>query len=92
VYSVETVTDAQEEIASLPATALASFAELMAMLEMAPWSGDAYSRRGPTTNMRAHPFGAHAEGLAIYLIVRPTATSPRPAPSTRFRPRCRVHR
>lgn len=69
MYSVETVTDAQDEIAALPANALASFAELMALLEVAPWSGDAYNRRGSATNMRAHAFGDHAEGLAIYLIV-----------------------
>ncbi len=35
---------------------------------MAPWSGDAYIRPGRATNMRAHPFGANTEGLAIYLI------------------------
>jgi hypothetical protein len=68
VYSVETVADARHEIAALPANALASFAELMALLEVAPWSGDAYIRRGRATNMRADPFGANAEGLAIYLI------------------------
>lgn len=66
--SVETVAHAQDEIAALPAAALASFAELMAMLEVAPWSGDAYNRRRPAANMRAHPFGVHDEGLAIYLI------------------------
>jgi len=69
VYSVETVADAQDEIAALPAGALASFAELMALLEVAPWSGDAYNRRRPDANMRAHPFGIHDEGLAIYLIL-----------------------
>ncbi|WP_344653736.1 hypothetical protein [Cryptosporangium japonicum] len=41
----------------------------MALLEVAPWSGESYNRQHPDANMRSHPFGTDAKGLAIYLIL-----------------------
>lgn len=41
----------------------------MTVLEVAPWSGDAYDRQRPDANMRTHAFGGHGEGLVIYLIL-----------------------
>ena len=69
MYSVETEQDALKQVAALPADALASYAEIMALLEVAPWSGDAYNRERPDANMRAHGFGEQGEGLVIYLIL-----------------------
>jgi hypothetical protein len=69
VYSVESEQLALEQIAALPAEALPFYAELMAMLETAPWSGEAYNRQRPDANMRTHAFGQHDQGLAIYLIL-----------------------
>jgi hypothetical protein len=40
MYSVETEVDALDEVAALPAEALPEYAELMTLLEVAPWSGD----------------------------------------------------
>jgi len=68
VYSLETDHEALEQIAALPSEALSPYAELMAVLEVAPWSGDAYNRQRPEANMRTHSFGDSA-GLVIYLVL-----------------------
>jgi hypothetical protein len=69
VYSVEWERHALDQLAGLPAEAFPFFAELLAVLQVAPWSGDAYDRQRPDANMRAHAFGKHGEGLAIYVIL-----------------------
>ena len=69
MYSVESEQRALEQIAALPAEALPFYAELMALLETAPWSGETYNRQRPDANMRTHVFGKHNQGLAIYLIL-----------------------
>ncbi|MGH3318815.1 MAG: hypothetical protein ACRDN9_01325 [Streptosporangiaceae bacterium] len=69
MYSVETDQDALDQVTALPTKALAPYAKLIALLEVAPWSGDAYNRQRPEANMRAHPFGEHDQGLAIYLVL-----------------------
>lgn len=63
MYSVETDSDALEQLAALPDEALPIYAELMAFLEVAPWSGDAYNRQRPDANMRTHAFGDHLQGV-----------------------------
>jgi len=47
VYSVESEQLAGEQVAALPAKALPFYAELMALLETAPWSGEAYNMQRP---------------------------------------------
>jgi hypothetical protein len=69
VYSVESEQLALEQIAALPAEALPFYAELMALLETAPWSGESYNMQRSDANMRTHVFGQHGQGLAIYLIL-----------------------
>ncbi|GAA4561806.1 hypothetical protein [Planotetraspora kaengkrachanensis] len=69
MYSVETGDDASEQIAVLPKEGLLSFASLVDLLEIHPWSGDSYNRKRPYANMRTHAFGDHRQGLAIYLIL-----------------------
>jgi hypothetical protein len=69
VYALETDAEVIDQIAALPTSALPSYAELMALLEVAPWSGESYNRQRPDANMRSHPFGTSGEGLAIYLIL-----------------------
>jgi hypothetical protein len=67
VYSVESHPDALEQVAALPGDALASYAEVVALLAVAPWSGEAYDRRRPEANLRTLAFGQR--GLVIYLIL-----------------------
>jgi hypothetical protein len=69
MYSVETEVAALAEVDALPAEALPAYAELMTLLEVAPWSGDPYNLQRPAANMRTHTFGAGAAELAIYLVL-----------------------
>lgn len=47
MYSVETEEVAVQQVAALPAEALPFYAELMTVLEITPWSGEAYNRQRP---------------------------------------------
>jgi hypothetical protein len=69
MYSVETEAAALAEVAALPAEVLPAYAELMTLLQVAPWSGDPYNLQRPDANMRTHTFGEGAPGLAIYLVL-----------------------
>jgi hypothetical protein len=69
VYSVESEQHALDQVMALPAEALPFYAELMTVLETAPWGGEAYDRQQPDGNMRTHVFGKHDQGLVIYLIL-----------------------
>lgn len=69
MYSVETDDAALDQVAALPADALKFYAELLALLEITPWSGDAYNQQLPDTSMRVHTFGAHDEGMMVYLVL-----------------------
>jgi hypothetical protein len=69
VYSVETDDAALDQVAALPANALKFYAELLALLEITPWTGSAYNEQLPDANMRTHTFGAHEEGMMIYLVL-----------------------
>jgi len=61
VYSVESEQHALEQVAALPSEALHYYAELMTVLETAPWGGEAYDRQRPDRNMRTHVFGNTAK-------------------------------
>lgn len=67
MYTVEIDGPAQEQLAALPADALAAYAELQVVLETAPWSGRPYHRDNPLGAVRTHTFGT--SGLATYLIL-----------------------
>jgi hypothetical protein len=69
VYSVDIDSEVDEQISALPEAALPSLAELMVLLEIAPWSGNAYNRKRPDANMRTQTFGTDHEGLVIYLVI-----------------------
>lgn len=73
--SVETEVAALDEVAALPAGALPAHAELMTLLEVAPWSGDPYNLQRPDANMRTHTFGGGATGSRSTLSWRPTGES-----------------
>jgi hypothetical protein len=69
VYELEVDPEAAGDVEGLPASALGLFAEVLSLLEIAPWSGQAYNRHRPDGNMRAVPFGANGEGFVVYLIL-----------------------
>ncbi|MFI6457382.1 hypothetical protein ACIBF6_38230 [Streptosporangium amethystogenes] len=47
--------------------ALRPLAELLALLEVAPWSGQPYNPANPKANMLTHAFGER--GLATYVVL-----------------------
>ena len=69
MYSVEWEQHALDQLAALPSEAFPFYAELVTVLQVEPWSGDAYDRQRPDANMRTHTLGKHGEGLVIYLIL-----------------------
>jgi|tagenome__1003787_1003787.scaffolds.fasta_scaffold20870158_2 hypothetical protein len=69
MYLVKLPDEVRVQLAALPATALAAFAEAMVVLEVAPWGGDPYNRERPEASIRTLAFGEHAEGLLVYPIV-----------------------
>ena len=56
-----------DQIAALPAVALAAFAEARTLLEIAPWSGRALHSDNPEGAVRLLPFGGF--GALICLIL-----------------------
>ncbi|MGQ0631068.1 MAG: hypothetical protein ACT4P1_08485 [Sporichthyaceae bacterium] len=69
MYRIETDARALEQVAALPAVALTPYAELLALLEVGPWSGQEYHEDLPEGPVRALHIGRHGEGLAFYLIL-----------------------
>jgi hypothetical protein len=69
LYTVTYDDESRQQLDALPPGALAPFAELRTMLEVAPWSGAPYNKLKPDSPMRGQPFGPNHEGFAVYLIV-----------------------
>lgn len=69
MYTVTTDDESEGQVAALPHGALVWFAELRAMLEVAPWNGPAYNPLKPESPMRSVLFGPNSEGMVIYQIV-----------------------
>lgn len=46
-----------------------AYAELMSLLELAPWSGDPCNLERPDANMRTHTFADEGRGLVIYVVL-----------------------
>jgi hypothetical protein len=58
---------AEKQIAAVPNEALGPLAELLTLLETAPWSGQPFNPANPRANMLTHTFGER--GLATYLVL-----------------------
>ncbi|MDF5756379.1 hypothetical protein [Spongiactinospora sp. TRM90649] len=69
MYQVEDDDEAALAIAALPKEALPHFRELIRLLELQPWAGNALYRSKQDGQIRTHAFGQQAEGLVFYLIM-----------------------
>ncbi len=69
MFRVETDEQAERQIAALPAAALAGYAELRTVLEVAPWNGDPLHEQNPDGPVRTLTFGPEHQGLVTYLIL-----------------------
>ncbi len=65
MYRVTTDHQVLEQVAALPIEALASYAELLVVLEVVPWNGDSAHKDNPDGAVRTHAFGRG--GLVTYL-------------------------
>jgi len=61
--------EAQAEIAALPSEILPALAEAMAVLEVAPWSGESQNEANPNGAVRRLLFGPAGAGQIVYLIL-----------------------
>jgi hypothetical protein len=69
LYTVTLDDESRQQIEALPPAALAQFAELRTMLEVAPWNGDPLNKLKPDSSMRTGTFGPNNEGMTVYLIL-----------------------
>lgn len=69
MYELEIDPEAAGDVEGLPASALVPYAEALSLLEVTPWSGQAYNRQRPDGNIRVVPFGPDSEGYVVYLIL-----------------------
>lgn len=67
MYCVTSDHQVLKQVAALPIEALASYAELLVVLETVPWNGDPVHKDNPDGAVRAHAFGRG--GLVTYLIL-----------------------
>ena len=68
MYEVRSSEQVDEQVAHLPADALAAFAEARAVLEVAPWSGPSISDTAPDAAVRFAWFGPDAQRAVFYLV------------------------
>jgi hypothetical protein len=69
LYVLRTYEEAIEQIAALPNEALDHYAQVIDVLELAPWSGDPYNMSNPDGAMRQLVFGPNGRGMVTYLVL-----------------------
>jgi hypothetical protein len=63
MYTVDLDPVAEQQRIALPPEAMSCYAELLTMLEVAPWGGEPFRQDKPEGNMRKQVFGA-GRGIA----------------------------
>ena len=69
MYRVVPDTETFSQVAALPAEALNAYAELLATLEVAPWSGPSLHAGNPDGAVRRASFGPDEAGQVVYLVL-----------------------
>jgi hypothetical protein len=69
VYRLVHTPEALDQPEALPPEALAPYAELLAMLELTPWSGEPQNKANPDGAVRRWAFGLGGTGQVVYLVV-----------------------
>ncbi|WP_331764125.1 hypothetical protein OG225_43475 (plasmid) [Nocardia sp. NBC_01377] len=69
MYSYEQADEVGQVLAGMPIELLEYFAELIAFLELTPWTGRPFQPRNPEGNLRKMVFGPNSEALLVYLIL-----------------------
>lgn len=69
MYRIVTDSAVLDQLAALPIEALPGYAEVLDVLELAPWNGRPYNKKKPDVPMRELVFGAHGEGTVTYMVL-----------------------
>lgn len=68
MYTLRSSDQVDDQIAHLPREALAAFAEIRALLEIAQRSGDSINQTDPNAPVRSWAFGPGGRGAIYYLV------------------------
>jgi hypothetical protein len=69
VYRIVPDPSVSEQVAALPNNALAAFAEMLDLLQLAPWKGQPQHTANPDAPVRRLAFGPGHAGQVVYLIL-----------------------
>jgi hypothetical protein len=69
VYEIRTYDEVVDQIGALPREALLAYAEVLALLQVAPWSGKPYNPDKPASPTRRLIFGRDGLGMVVYLVL-----------------------
>jgi hypothetical protein len=69
LYRIVHTPEALDQLAALPSNVLPVYAELLAVLELKPWSGEPQNESNPDGAVRRWVFGSGGAGQAVYLVV-----------------------
>ncbi|MGH3770561.1 MAG: hypothetical protein ACRDRW_04050 [Pseudonocardiaceae bacterium] len=69
MYEVVTDDEVAQQVAALPDELLPYYAQVLDVLELAPWNGEPYNNAKPDGVMRKLLFGPGGQAEAIYLVL-----------------------
>lgn len=70
MYEVVTDDEVNDQVAALPDELVSYYAQVLDLLELAPWGSDPYNDAKPDGSMRRLQFGpSGGQGQAIFLIL-----------------------
>ncbi|MBC8093113.1 MAG: hypothetical protein H7Y15_14480 [Pseudonocardia sp.] len=68
MYELRSSDHVDDQVTHLPREVLVGFAEVRAVLEVAPWSGESIHDASPHAPVRSWAFGPDGRGVVYYLI------------------------
>ena len=69
MYRIEPDPSVAAQVDALPRDALLGYAEVLGVMELAPWGGESINKRNPDGEVRQLFFGPDGEGMVTYLIL-----------------------
>ena len=69
MYRVVVHPEAADQLAELPAAALAEYAQVMDAIEVVPWNGPPHNARNASGAVRRWLFGPSGAGQVLYLVL-----------------------
>lgn len=69
MYRITVYPEAQDQLSSLPDSALVAYAEVQDVLALTPWSGQPHHEANPEGAVRRWVFGKEGAGQVVYLVL-----------------------